>query len=247
MIDALPGFGVLAHAGADVAIQGRIGEAQVILVGLAAEAVDGRLFNKHIRQAQRTAHGLDLLHGEMGQGREIAHGIAVARGIAHPVLREIAGVGHAAVHALGNRVHGAHAQARRQILHRLRRNLRQGGFQLRHHALIGVMNVDDHAANAQVLYQSTGNVDIKLLAVGHQHAHHAVRTQRLGAQRGHNGAVLAAGDAQHGAAALPVRVEPLANPFHNFVFDLQGVKLHGKYLLQNQGFLLKSTRGSPSG
>ena len=74
--------------------------------------------------------------------------------------------------------------------------------------------------------QIPGDLDVKLFAVGHQHAHHAIPAQRLGAQRSHHRAVLAAGDAQHGIAALAVLLKPVPNPFHDLFPDLAGIEFH---------------------
>ena len=44
-VDALLGGRIVDLAGADVAVQHRVGKAQIVLIRLAAEAVDGHLFH----------------------------------------------------------------------------------------------------------------------------------------------------------------------------------------------------------
>ena len=71
-------IGVIALAGADVAVQDGVGKAQVVLVGLAAQAVRRGLFYQVYGQAQLLSYSFDFGYGQSAQGREIAGGIAVA-------------------------------------------------------------------------------------------------------------------------------------------------------------------------
>ena len=67
-------------------------------------------------------------------------------------------------------------------------------------------------------------VDIRLYAIGHGHAYYPVAAQGLHAQRSGNAAVLAAGNAQHGIAALSVFLEPVAYPLYALVFYLNCIE-----------------------
>ncbi len=106
---------VLDLAGADVPIQLRVGEAQIVLIRLTAQTVNGHLLHQLIGQSQYVTDLLDLRHRQTGQRTEIPHRIAVASGITHPVLRQIAGVGHPSVDALGHGIHRGHPNTGRQI------------------------------------------------------------------------------------------------------------------------------------
>ena len=114
-VDAGLGRLVVDLAGADIAVERGVGKAQVVFIGLAAQAVDGDLVYEHVGQAEIPANRLDLLDRQVRHGAEIAHGVAVAGGVADPVLREVAGVHHAAVETLGHGIDRCHADAGRQI------------------------------------------------------------------------------------------------------------------------------------
>ena len=103
---------------ADIPVQHSVGEAEVLLVRLTAQAVDGRLVNKAVRQPQRPAHGADLLHRQMGERAKIPGGVAVAGRVANPILGEVAGVGHPAIAALRDAVPVSytHLDIRRYLL-----------------------------------------------------------------------------------------------------------------------------------
>ena len=147
----------------------------------------------------------------MRAGAEIAGIVAVACRVAHPVLRQIAGVRHASVVALRHGVERRHADTRRQILAALLRQLERDAA---HHAVDRVLDVDHKTADAEVIRQKIRHVDVVLLAVGHQHADHAVFAERLDAQRRYDRAVLAAGNADHGVAARTVFFKEFPDPFH---------------------------------
>ena len=78
---------IFAHAGADVTVENGIGEAQVVLVGLAAQAIDGNFLHQFPGQSQQIADLLDLLYRQAGHGRKIASRITVTGGISHPIFR----------------------------------------------------------------------------------------------------------------------------------------------------------------
>ena len=64
-VDALLLGLILDLSGADIPIQLRVGEAQIVLVGLAGEAVDGGLVHQMARQSQGVADLLDLGHRQL--------------------------------------------------------------------------------------------------------------------------------------------------------------------------------------
>ena len=109
------------------------------------------------------------------------------------------------------------------------------------------MNIDDHAADAQEFHEIAGNLNVKLFAVGHQHAHNSVLAQRFHAQRRYNGAVLAAGNAQNCVAALAVCLEPVLNPSYNLVLYLYCVKSHMISSVPDCCQRSKRMKGSPLG
>ena len=114
-VDLGPDGGV-ADAPANVFVDGVIGEAQVVLVGEAGEAVGGGLHQELFRQAQHPAQGDDLLGGVHAQGRKGPGAVAVNGAVAHPVLREVGGVQHdAGVLALGDGVQRHHPHPGGQV------------------------------------------------------------------------------------------------------------------------------------
>ena len=177
--------------------------------------------------AQVSAHiGVDLqdfLHAEVGQRAEVAGAVAVACGVADPVLGEVAGVRDAAVVALRDGVDRHHAQPRRERERRcpVDRELIADRVQ---DAVVRLLNVHDMVADAEVVHEHIARADVRLLAVRHEDADHAVHAQRLDAERRHDGAVLAAGDADDRVAVRPVLGKITADPFHAFGFDLLHVK-----------------------
>ena len=62
--------GRVHHAAADVLVHRAVGEAQIVLVGQAGEAVGRRLDEKLLRQAKLTAQSDDLLGGVHPQGEK---------------------------------------------------------------------------------------------------------------------------------------------------------------------------------
>ena len=78
-----------------------------------------------------------------------------------------------------------------------------------------------------MLHQEPGHINVMLLSVGHQNADHTILTQGLGTERGHNGAVLAAGDADNGVAAFPVALKPVADPLDNILCYFFSIKHNG--------------------
>ena len=179
-----------------------IGKAQVVLVGEAAETVGGGLQQELLRQAQLRPQGDDLLRGVHAQGGEGAGGVAVHSAVAHPVLGEIGGVQHdAAVLALGDGVQGQHPHPGGQVHRGLAAGLHTQAGHLIQDALGAALDVEHIVADAQELHQAVGIVDVRLDAVGHQHAHHVFLSIGRHGQGRHGGAVLAAGDADDGGLA----------------------------------------------
>ena len=78
--------------------------------------------------------------------------------------------------ALGYRVQGRHADAGREVLYGLGGRL-EG--QLSDNSLVGVLDVDDVVLDAEGVDEKLRLVDIRLLAVGHQHADDSVPAQRF--------------------------------------------------------------------
>lgn len=210
-VDLFLRLGIVDLAGADIAIEDRVGEAEVVLVRLAAEAVDRGLLHQNLGQTEITAHGLDLLNRQMRQGAEIAGCVAVAGGVAHPVLGEVAGIDHAAVAALADGIDRCHADARGQVHDAL-----VGEGQSRRDrifdALHGVVDIDLEAPDAQMVAEQVGHINIELLAVRHQNADDPVLAERLNADGGGHGAVLAAGNAQNGVAVGAVFRKEVPDP-----------------------------------
>ena len=95
--------------------------------------------------------------------------------------------------------------------------------------VVGLLNVHDMVADAEMIDEHIARADIRLLAVRHEHADHAVHAQRRDAERRHDGAVLAAGDADDRVAVRSVFRKITADPFDAFGLDLLHVK-HLRFL-----------------
>ena len=91
-------------------------------------------------------------------------------------------------------------------------------------AVVRLADVDDVMPDAEVVYELIGRRDIRLLAVRHEHADHAVAAQRLDAERRDDGAVLAAGNADDGVAVRPVLGEIAEDPFDTVGADFLYIK-----------------------
>ena len=210
-VNPLLGGGVVDLAGADIAIQHGIGKAQIVLVGFAAQAVDGNLVHQNVRQTQITAHLLDLIHRQVGHRAEISGGVTVAGGIAHPVLRKVAGVDHTAVPALAHGVDRRHADAGGQIGEALGRELQTRGHGVSD-ALYRVLDVHHIVLNSKMPAEQLGHINVMLHAVGHEHADDPILAQGFDTKGGGNRAVLSAGDAQHGVAIGSVFRKEVPDP-----------------------------------
>ena len=203
-----------------------VGEAQIVLVGEAGEAVGGRLLQEMLRQTQRPTQSNDLLGGVHPQRRERAGAVAVNGAVAYPVLGQIGGVeDDAAGKGLRHGVEGGHADAGGQVHHRLAARLQTRFFHLLQHALHGVVDVDGAVGDLQVLHQTVGIVDVRLHAVGHQHAVHILPAVGRHSQRRHGGAVLPAGNADDGGLAV-ARLHHFIHPFQQAGQLHLGVKVH---------------------
>ena len=123
--------------------------------------------------------------------------------------------------ALRHGVERRHADARRQVGAALLAQLK--GYAV-DNAVHRVLDVDDEVADAEGIDQQLCHVDIRLLAVGHQHADDPVLSQRFHAEGGDNGAVLAARNTDNGVAALSVLFKKIAYPLYAFAFDLFSIK-----------------------
>ena len=195
--------GFVHHAPADILVDGVIGKAQIVLVGQAGQPVGGRLDEEPLRQAQRPAQGDDLLGGIHAQRGEGAGAVAVDGAVAHPVLAEVAGVDDdALLHRLGHGVEGGHTDPAGQVHQRLAAGGQARLLHLRHHALHRVVDIEGDVGDPQRFHQRLRVVDIRLHAVGHQHAHDVFPAVGGHCQRRHGGAVLAAGNADDGGLAV---------------------------------------------
>ena len=116
-----------------------------------------------MRPVQLTAQRNDLLRGVHTQRREGAGAVTVDGAVAHPVLRQVAGVDdHAAVQRLGHGVQGGHADAAGQVYDGLAAGRQPYPLHLRQHALYRVVDVDGAVGDAQMLHQRLGVVDVRL-------------------------------------------------------------------------------------
>ena len=222
--------GRVHHAAADVLVHRVIGEAQIVLVGQAGEAVGRRLDEELLRQAKLTAQGDDLLGGVHPQGGEGTGAVAVDGAVAYPVLAEVAGVDDdAALYGLGHGVQGGHADAAGQIDLRLAAGGQARLLHLVQHALNGVVDVDGGVGQVQVLHQCLGVVDVRLDAVGHEDAEDVFAAIGGHGQGGHGGAVLAAGDADDGGLAV-AGIHLLGHPLQQAGQLYLGVEFHVRYL-----------------
>ena len=87
------------------------------------------------------------------------------------------------------------------------------------------MDVDGAVGDLQVLHQTVGIVDVRLHAVGHQHAVHILPAVGRHSQRRHGGAVLPAGNADDGGLAV-ARLHHFIHPFQQAGQLHLGVKVH---------------------
>ena len=88
-----------------------------------------------------------------------------------------------------------------------------------------VVDVDGAVGNLQMLHQAPGEVNVRLLAVGHQHAVHILPPVGRHSQGRHGGAVLAAGDADNRRLAV-AGLHSLVHPFQQARKLHLGVKFH---------------------
>lgn len=77
---------VVDFAGADIPVKLRVGEAEIILVCFAAQTVGGNFIHKRRGQTENIAYRPNLRDGEMRKRRKITRRVAVARGVADPIL-----------------------------------------------------------------------------------------------------------------------------------------------------------------
>ena len=204
---------VFADTRTDVLVQHRVGKAQIILVRLAGKAVGRGLFHKVAGQAENLADSLHLLHREAAQGGKVAGGISVAGAVTHPILGEVAGIGHTAVVALGDGIQGRHTQAGGHVDARLGAGrMPQLVLHLGHEGLEGGTDIDVIPLDSQMFDQLDRVRDIRLDTVGHGDADDTVLAQSLNAQGGADAAVLASGNAYHGIATFTILLEPVADP-----------------------------------
>ena len=91
------------------------------------------------------------------------------------------------------------------------------------------MDVDGAVGNLQMFHQAPGEVNVRLLAVGHQHADDILPPVGRHSQGRHGGAVLAAGDADNRRLAV-ARLHSLVHPFQQARKLHLGVKFHKKRL-----------------
>ena len=173
---------------------------------------------------------------QLRQGAEVSRRVAVLGRIADIVLRRVAGVDHPAAvgQVLRDRIEGRHADPGRHIDLRLAGHLGLPAdllefFILLERLLQGIRrrpDIDGHIGNPERVHQELAVGDIRLHAARHQHAHDAVLPERLRAEsRGHTG-VLAARDADHGAAGRAVLREIITNPLDDLVFCLLRIFQH---------------------
>ena len=97
-------FFVIDNVLADIFIEHSVGKAELVLVRGAGKTVGRHLFNKFFGQAEVSADSLYLCNRETGDGAEVARAVAVACGVANPVLGKVAGVCNSAVFRLRNSV-----------------------------------------------------------------------------------------------------------------------------------------------
>ena len=212
MVDLLFNGGI-GDALADVFVHRVVGKAEVVLVGLAGQAVGRGLDEEALGQAQRAADGDDLLGGVHPDGRERARAVAVDGAVADPVLGEVGGVDHdARVHALGDGVQRRHADAGGKVDGGLAAGLDAEARHLAQNAARAAVNIERVVADVQHVDKAVGIVDVRLHAVGHQHADDILATVGRHAQRRRDGAVLAARNADDGglaSAGLHLRAHPV--------------------------------------
>ena len=92
----------------------------------------------------------------------------------------------------------------------------------------GGVDVDGVVPDAEELHQAVGVADVRLHAVGHQHAHDVLLAVGLAAQRRNDARILAAGDADDGGLAvarLHLRAHPVEQP-GQLLFGVEIVHSH---------------------
>ena len=235
-VDAGPDCLVGALARKHVAVKHGIGEAEALLVGRAREAVRGRLVDERPGQSERMADLANLVHEKVRERAEVARGVAVLRRVADPVLGKIAGVGDAPAlrEHLADGIERRHADAGGHVDRGVpreavrARQLEQSWRSLERapEALDRRMNVDLDDPDAEHARNLPRILDVGLHAVRHEHAHDAPGAERLHAERGRHGRVLAAREPHHGAALRAVLFKIPADPFRKVVRRLPRVREH---------------------
>ena len=90
-IDSCLVRGVFTNTGADILVKRGVGEAEIVLVGLAAKSVCGHLLDEIFGQIQKKTDLKNLSDGQLAKGRKVTRIVAVARGITNVVLAPVAG------------------------------------------------------------------------------------------------------------------------------------------------------------
>ena len=198
---------------ADVLVHRVVGKAEVVLVRLAGQAVGRRLDEEALGQTQLCAQRDDLLGRVHAERRERARAVAVDRAVADPVLGEVRGIDDdAALLALRDGIQRRHADAGRQVHLRLAARVDAHARHLVENAARAAVNIERVVADVQHVDKAVGIVDVRLHAVGHQHADDILATVGRHAQRRRDGAVLAARNADDGglaSAGLHLRAHPV--------------------------------------
>ena len=232
---------VFAYARADIVIERRIGKAEVVLVRSVRQAVRGYFVNQMQGQAEVFSHRFHLLYGQFAKWGKVACRIAVAGGIANPILGQIAGVCHSAIHRLREGVEGGHTDTRGKIDHRLAARFYAACFQAFQYAVHCFFDVANVKWDTQVRDEFFRIVNIALLAVGHKHADNSFFPKRFYAQRRDNGAILTARNADDGVTAFSVNLKPISYP-------LYGVRRYLFYveIFHNDSFFLAHFSYTPN-
>ena len=123
------------------------------------------------------------------------------------------------IDALRNGIERGHADAGGKVHRCLAAGLNADARHFVEDAAGAAVDIKGIIFDAEVFHDAVGVVDIGLHAVRHQHADHVFTAISLNTQRGDDGAVLAAGDADHGrftAAAVHLPAHPVQKPRNVF-------------------------------
>ena len=132
----------------DVVVKLSVGEAQVVLIGFAAQAICWGLVHQLSWNRQLVSNLTHLMNHEICQGAEVTSAVAELGGVAHIILGHIAGVGHSSAvgQRLRNGIERRHTEPGREVdLGLLADAILKPGAHSRHQLAVCAADVDSYA------------------------------------------------------------------------------------------------------